>query len=126
MGWKGPARSNDVSNPTPAICLHQGRNEIALLFLLCNGVAYVAPGIPQNRARALVCKSRPIELDFQPPEGSVFGNRADAVHDTTGIPLDIFRQRRGESHQFAFPKLSAITVVAMKLTPYPVFFLVQE
>src|SRR6266849_9938863 len=32
MGWKGPARSNDVSNPTPATCLHQGRNEIALLL----------------------------------------------------------------------------------------------
>ncbi len=24
MGWKGPARSNDVSNPTPVTCLHQG------------------------------------------------------------------------------------------------------
>jgi len=33
MGWKGPARSNDVSNPTPTTCLHQGRNEIALLFV---------------------------------------------------------------------------------------------
>src|SRR6267143_5354276 len=29
MSWKGPARSNDVSNPTPATCLHQERNEIA-------------------------------------------------------------------------------------------------
>ena len=24
MGWKGPARSNDVSNPTPARRAHQG------------------------------------------------------------------------------------------------------
>jgi hypothetical protein len=33
MGRKGPARSNYVSNPTPATRLHQGRNEIALLFV---------------------------------------------------------------------------------------------
>jgi hypothetical protein len=43
MVWKGPARSNDVSNPTPATCLHQGRNEIALLFVVHNDVVYVTP-----------------------------------------------------------------------------------
>jgi hypothetical protein len=48
MDWKDPARYSDVSNPTPAICLHQGQNEIALLFVVENDVAYVASGIRQN------------------------------------------------------------------------------
>src|SRR5258708_12867599 len=53
MGWKGPARSYDVSHPTPATCLHQGRNEIALLFVVHNDVVYVTP----LRVLALECRS---------------------------------------------------------------------
>src|SRR5437879_6173611 len=53
MGWKGPARSNDVSNPTPTTCLHQGRNEIALLFVVHNDVVYITP----LRVLALECRT---------------------------------------------------------------------
>src|SRR5258708_5467509 len=53
MGWKGPAKSNDVSNPTPTTCLHQWRNEIALLFVVYNHVVYVTP----LRVLALECRS---------------------------------------------------------------------
>src|SRR5216683_7403595 len=53
MGWKGPARSYDVSHPTPTTCLHQGRNEIALLFVVHNDVVYVTP----LRVLALECRS---------------------------------------------------------------------
>jgi hypothetical protein len=39
-----PSRSSKRTvNPTPATCLHQGRNEVALLFLLDNDVVYVTP-----------------------------------------------------------------------------------
>src|SRR6266849_1100451 len=53
MGWKRPARCNDVSNPTPTACLHQGRNEIALLFVVHNDVVHVTP----LRVLALECRS---------------------------------------------------------------------
>src|SRR6266404_811388 len=52
MGWKGPARSNYVSNPTPATRLHQGRNEIALLFVTHSCLVLTGESSPALKSEA--------------------------------------------------------------------------
>jgi hypothetical protein len=108
MGWKGPARCNDVWNPTPAISLHQARNEIALLFIQARGTRE-AEGpfighcwsptrtIPESQTRPAY-NQLPIELEFIRQNEHMTETKATVPPEIEKLTSDFSTARAGQAH----------------------------